>query len=213
MNKPLISLLSLLAVTALSVGAIAPALADEPSTVTDAPAAATATVVTPAPAVTPTPVTVAHVKPAALVTVAGSSSVASAQKARAARLVAARAAARKAAAKKAAAKRAAAKKAATKKAAKPSSASELKTAQGILASLQAKYKYLDGVTVSIGTTPGGYQAVNYYTAGRILISSKHTVSLSRILNHEIWHTIDWRDNGKIDWGESVAPKNASSYLK
>ena len=65
----------------------------------------------------------------------------------------------------------------------------------------------------MGKTPGGYQAVSYYTRGRILISTTHTVSISRILAHEIWHIIDWRDNGKIDWRESVPPHNASDYLK
>jgi hypothetical protein len=24
--------------------------------------------------------------------------------------------------------------------------------------------------------------------------------------HEIWHIIDWRDNGRIDWGENVPPR-------
>jgi hypothetical protein len=39
------------------------------------------------------------------------------------------------------------------------------------------------------------------------------VSISRILAHEIWHVIDWRDNGHIDWKESVPPKNAADYRK
>ena len=30
--------------------------------------------------------------------------------------------------------------------------------------------------------------------------------------HEIWHTIDWRDNGVIDWGENVPPVNSGSYV-
>jgi len=106
---------------------------------------------------------------------------------------------------------------ATTTAAKPvavaSHASDLSTAQSVLASLKAKYRYLDGVTVEMGKTPGGYQAVSYYTRGRILISTTHTVSISRILAHEIWHIIDWRDNGKIDWRESVPPHNAADYLK
>jgi hypothetical protein len=90
-------------------------------------------------------------------------------------------------------------------------ASELAQAQSILSSLIAKYPILSGTTVSIGTTPGGYQAVAYYQSGRILISETHTASLTTILNHEIWHIIDWRDNGVIDWGESIPPSNASSY--
>jgi hypothetical protein len=94
-----------------------------------------------------------------------------------------------------------------------SPASDLDTAQALLASLQAQYRYLDGVTVTIDTTPGGYQAVCYYSTGRIVISPTHTATLARILTHEIWHIIDWRDNGTIDWGESVAPDSAADYLK
>jgi hypothetical protein len=94
-----------------------------------------------------------------------------------------------------------------------SSSSDLSTARSVLASLKATYKYLDGVTVEMGTTPGGYQAVSYFTRGRILISTRHTASISRILKHEIWHIIDWRDNGKIDWRESVPPHNAADYFK
>ena len=52
----------------------------------------------------------------------------------------------------------------------------------------------------------GYQAIAYYTSGRIVISRSHKASLSRIINHEIWHIIDYRDNGKIDWGEHVPPR-------
>jgi hypothetical protein len=94
-----------------------------------------------------------------------------------------------------------------------STASDLDTAEAVLASLKARYQYLSGVTVSMGKTPGGYQAVSYYTRGRILISTAHRATISRILQHEIWHIIDWRDNGKIDWGESVPPHNAADYLK
>lgn len=83
------------------------------------------------------------------------------------------------------------------------STGELAKAKTILAGLIAKYPILKGTTVSIGTTPGGYQAVAYYKSGRIVVSSKHTASLSVILTHEVWHVIDWRDNGRIDWGENV----------
>jgi len=93
------------------------------------------------------------------------------------------------------------------------SSSDLSTARSVLSSLKARYRYLDGVTVSIGKTPGGYQAVSYYTRGRILISPTHRATITRILKHEIWHIIDWRDNGKIDWRESVPPRNAADYLK
>ena len=87
-----------------------------------------------------------------------------------------------------------------------STTGELGEAKAILAGLIKKYPILKGTTVTIGTTPGGYQAVAYYKSGRIIISPKHTASLSRILNHEIWHIIDWRDNGRIDWGENVPPR-------
>ena len=87
-----------------------------------------------------------------------------------------------------------------------SGADELGRARSILAGLIAQHPILAGTTVSIGSTPGGYQAVAYYKSGRILVSPNHSSSLERILRHEIWHVIDWRDNGHIDWGESVPPK-------
>lgn len=82
---------------------------------------------------------------------------------------------------------------------------ELAEAQAILAGLIGQYPILAGTTVSIGDA-NGYQAIAYYKSGRIVISPTHTASLSRILNHEVWHVIDWRDNGVIDWGENVPPK-------
>ncbi len=84
------------------------------------------------------------------------------------------------------------------------------SAEQILAGLIARYPILAGTTVQYGDARG-YQAVAYYRSGRIVISKNHTASLSRILNHEVWHIIDYRDNGKIDWGESVPPKNAASF--
>lgn len=78
-------------------------------------------------------------------------------------------------------------------------------AQAILAGLIAKYPILAGTTVSFGDAKGS-QAIAYYKSGRIVISPTHTASLSRILNHEVWHIIDWRDNGVIDWGENVPPQ-------
>ncbi|MDO8915939.1 MAG: hypothetical protein Q7W16_07655 [Coriobacteriia bacterium] len=97
------------------------------------------------------------------------------------------------------------------KTAKISGGSELTQAQSILASLRSRYpRYLSGATVSIGSAKG-YQAISYYTSGRIVISPTHRASLERILAHEIWHIIDWRDNGRIDWGERVPPSNAASY--
>lgn len=126
-----------------------------------------------------------------------------------------RSAAKRSTSKAAVAKRTTARKTSTTRvsSASSSSTSDLHTAQSVLASLKGTYRYLDGVTVSIGKTPGGYQAVSYYTKGRILISPTHRATISRILRHEIWHIIDWRDNGKIDWRESVPPRNAADYLK
>lgn len=84
---------------------------------------------------------------------------------------------------------------------------ELAQAQAILAGYISRYPILAGTTVTIGATPGGHQAVAYYTVGRIVISPTHTATLDRILGHEIWHVIDYRDNGRIDWGENVPPSN------
>lgn len=99
----------------------------------------------------------------------------------------------------------------TSSASSSSRGGELAQAQAILASLKAKYpRYLRGVSVSIGNA-SGYQAVAYYTSGRIVVSPNHKATLQRILSHEIWHIIDWRDNGRIDWRESVPPANASRF--
>lgn len=87
-----------------------------------------------------------------------------------------------------------------------SSGDELAQAKAILAGLTARYPILAGTAVSFGSTPGGYQAVAYYQSGRIVVNPNHTASLSTILNHEVWHIIDWRDNGQIDWGENVPPR-------
>lgn len=86
-------------------------------------------------------------------------------------------------------------------------------ANEVLAELAAKYRYLDGATVSAGSTPNGEQAVAFYTEGRILISPTHTVGVKVILAHEIWHVIDWRDNGRLDWGENLPPRNAATYVR
>ncbi len=85
------------------------------------------------------------------------------------------------------------------------STGELATARRILAGYKAKYPILRGATVEFGNARG-YQAISYYTSGRIVISRNHSASLSRIIGHEIWHVIDWRDNGKINWGERVPPR-------
>jgi hypothetical protein len=78
-------------------------------------------------------------------------------------------------------------------------------AQSILAGYIAKHPILAGTSVSMGDAKGS-QAIAYYKSGRIVISPSHTASLQRIISHEIWHIIDWRDNGVIDWGENVPPQ-------
>jgi len=88
---------------------------------------------------------------------------------------------------------------ATKRAA---TGSESAQAKAILAGLIGRYPILQGTTVSFGDARG-YQAIALYKSGRIVINPAHTASLSRILDHEVWHIIDWRDNGVIDWGENI----------
>lgn len=61
---------------------------------------------------------------------------------------------------------------------------------------------LEGTTVEFGDARG-HQAISMYTLGRIIIDEHHGVPLERIIEHEVWHVIDWRDNGRIDWGEDV----------
>ncbi|TLM72301.1 MAG: hypothetical protein FDZ70_08485 [Actinobacteria bacterium] len=95
--------------------------------------------------------------------------------------------------------------AATVRTGSASASSELTKARAILAGLIAKHPILKGTTVTFGDARG-YQAIAYYKSGRIVISATHTATLERILNHEIWHVIDWRDNGRIDWGENVPPR-------
>jgi len=85
-------------------------------------------------------------------------------------------------------------------------------AQAILASYKARYPILQGVTVQFGDARG-FQAIAYYKSGRIVICPNHDASLERIINHEVWHIIDWRDNNRIDWGENIPPENASSYAR
>lgn len=91
-------------------------------------------------------------------------------------------------------------------------ASDTRRANQLLDDLKRKYRYLDDVTVTVGSTPSGEQAIAYYTEGKIIISRTHTVSLEKILNHEVWHVIDWRDNGRLDWHEDIPPSNPSPYL-
>lgn len=87
----------------------------------------------------------------------------------------------------------------------PRATSSQADAQAILNRYIARYPILKGATVSFGDAKG-YQAICYYKSGRIVISTTHTRSLETIIGHEIWHIIDWRDNGVIDWGENVPPR-------
>ncbi|MBE0476127.1 MAG: hypothetical protein IBX62_03400 [Coriobacteriia bacterium] len=79
-------------------------------------------------------------------------------------------------------------------------------AQRLLDRYIERYPILEGVTVEYGPTPGGAQAVAFYRQGRIVVDPGHVASIERIMAHEIWHVIDWRDNGRIDWGENVPPR-------
>jgi len=92
-------------------------------------------------------------------------------------------------------------------------AAEERRAQEALSGLSAKYEYLEGVSVIIGRTPNGEEAVAYYTEGRIVIDVAHSVSIDAILEHEVWHVIDWRDNGRIDWGEDLPPADSALYVQ
>lgn len=91
-------------------------------------------------------------------------------------------------------------------------ARELRHAEKTLEELSRTYRHLDGVTVTFGQTPLREQAVAYYEDGEIVIDRAHTAPVEKILAHEVWHVIDWRDNGRIDWGENLPPDNVSDYL-
>ncbi len=88
-----------------------------------------------------------------------------------------------------------------------------RAAQALLDSLKSTYRLLDGVTIRMGATPRGEQAISYYGDGEIVVNPRHTADLDKIVGHEIWHIIDWRDNGRIDWGEAVPPLEAPAYNK
>ena len=92
---------------------------------------------------------------------------------------------------------------AAKKPAAKKTSSQLALARKLLRKQIVLHPILKGTTVSIGKTPGNYQAVAYYTTGHIVINPRHRASLARIIAHEVWHVIDWRDNHRIDWGERV----------
>lgn len=95
----------------------------------------------------------------------------------------------------------------------PDDSGTLDRAEEVLDSLQERYKFLDDVTVTLGPTPGGREAVAYYTRGDIVIDPGHSLPVESIMHHEIWHIIDWRDNGRLDWGESIPPANAADYRR
>lgn len=86
-------------------------------------------------------------------------------------------------------------------------------AEKLLGKMKEKYIHLEDVTVSVGVTPKGEQAVAYYTTGEIVINPAREASLDDIIAHEIWHVIDWRDNERLDWGENIPPSNSADYLK
>ena len=92
-------------------------------------------------------------------------------------------------------------------------ADDARQATAILGDLKAGYRYLDGVTVSMGRTPHGEEAVAYYTEGRIVISPTHSADIATILRHEIWHVIDWRDNRRLDWAENLPPGDSYRYAR
>jgi len=75
-------------------------------------------------------------------------------------------------------------------------------AQEILNRLIAEHPILRGDTIEMGDAEG-HQAVAYPGAGRIVVSPNHTALLTRIVAHEAGHIVDYRDNGRIDWGENV----------
>lgn len=94
-------------------------------------------------------------------------------------------------------------------AAKPSSRDA--EAQRILRGLIRKHPILKGTTVTFGRTRSGAQAEAFYKSGRIVVSPSHRASINTILTHEVWHVIDWRANGRIDWGERIPPRYDRSY--
>lgn len=86
----------------------------------------------------------------------------------------------------------------------PAPVSEQEQARAIVNGLITRNAYLRQAPVSVTFGDArGYQAITYYTTGQIIVSASHTASLDVILRHECGHIIDWRDNGTIDWGESI----------
>jgi hypothetical protein len=81
--------------------------------------------------------------------------------------------------------------------------SDQSRANTILNQLTARHPELKGTTIEFGSTPNNYQAVCYYTVGRIIVNPKHKATIDRIINHELGHVLDYRDNGVINWGENI----------
>jgi putative cell wall-binding protein len=72
----------------------------------------------------------------------------------------------------------------------------------------ARCPILAGSVVSYGSledTQGNGQAIVYFKSGRIIVYEKHTQTIDKILEHEIYHIYDWRDNGVMNWGEKLPP--------
>lgn len=63
---------------------------------------------------------------------------------------------------------------------------------------------LNGTIVRLGPAKG-YQSISYYTDATIELNPTHSATVSTIIGHEIYHVYDWRDNNKINWGESIPP--------
>ncbi len=70
--------------------------------------------------------------------------------------------------------------------------------------------YLTGATVTFGDAAvGNNVAIVFYTSKHIAINPNWDAmtasSLETIVNHEVWHIIDFALDSKIDWGENIPP--------
>jgi hypothetical protein len=82
---------------------------------------------------------------------------------------------------------------------------ELAEARRLLDAQIEAHPILEGTTIEFGKV-GGYQAISMYEEGRIIVNPDHRARLERIVAHEVWHVIDWRDNHRMDWGENIPPR-------
>lgn len=80
-------------------------------------------------------------------------------------------------------------------------AAEQKRAEQILNAFILKYPILKGVKIYVKDCPNNWQGCAYYTKGIILIDPDHTAPLERIIEHEIKHIIDWREDYDIDYND------------